>query len=186
MSHRHWQRRFLADPEIIGKSVLVNRTPFTVVGVTATEFHGTEVTETVDVSLPLAMADRLSATGRPRPISSWWLLLMGRLKPGASREQVLAELQPIFNDTVVTSWAARPPETRDPWRSAMPVMRVNLRPGSRGSVAHGARQPDVRVCRRRCRPADRMRERGQPASGARRQPAPGDDGEMRSAPVVLV
>ena len=72
VSHRHWQRRFLADPEIIGKSVLVNRTPFTVVGVTATEFHGTEVTETVDVSLPLAMADRLSATGRPRPISSWF------------------------------------------------------------------------------------------------------------------
>ena len=125
VSHRYWQRRFLGDPEIIGKSVLVNRTPFTLVGVTAAEFHGTEVTETIDVSLPLAMADRLSATGRPRPISSWWLLLMGRLKPGVTAPQVLAELQPIFNDTVVTSWAARPPETRDPWRSAMPVMRVN-------------------------------------------------------------
>jgi predicted permease len=125
VSHRYWQRRFLGDPEIIGKSVLVNRTSFTVVGVTAADFHGTEVTETVDVSLPLAIADRLSPTGKSRPISSWWLLLMGRLKPGVTASQVLAELQPIFNDTVVTSWAAKPAETRDPWRSEMPVLRVN-------------------------------------------------------------
>jgi predicted permease len=124
LGHRYWLRRFLGDPAVIGKTIRVNRTAFTIVGVTPDTFHGTELTESVDVSLPLALSDRLSPDGRPRPISNWWLLLMGRLKPGFTREQVFSELQPIFNDTVVTSWSARAPETRDPWRSGTPVLRV--------------------------------------------------------------
>ncbi len=130
VSYRYWQRRFLGDPGVVGTSIIVNRTPFTIVGVTAAAFHGTEVSETVDLSLALAMSTRLSPTGRPRSIASWWLLVMGRLKPGVTREQVLADLHPVFNETVVSSWAARPPETRDPWRSGMPALRVL--PGAQG------------------------------------------------------
>jgi predicted permease len=130
VSHRYWQRRFLGDPGILGQSITVNRTPFTIVGVTPAAFHGTELSETVDLSLPLAMSTRMSPTGTPRPISSWWLKVMGHLKPGVTREQVLAELQPIFDETVGASWAARPPETRDPWRSGMPALRVL--PGAQG------------------------------------------------------
>jgi predicted permease len=125
VSHRYWQRRFFGDAGIIGKTIRVNRTTFTIVGVTPETFHGTEVTETVDLSVPLAMFARLSSpAGPPRSISTWWLLLMGRLKPGVTREQVFAELQPIFNDTVVTSWGARAPETRNPERRGMPTLRV--------------------------------------------------------------
>jgi predicted permease len=130
VSHRYWQRRFLGDPAIIGKTIRVNRLAVTVVGVTPETFHGTELTESVEVSLALAMSDRLSPTGKPRSISNWWLLLMGRLKPGVTREQVLAELQPIFNESVVASWSARAPDTRDPWRSGTPAFRVL--PGSQG------------------------------------------------------
>ncbi len=89
VSHRYWQRRFLGDTAIIGKTIRVNRTTFTIVGVTPETFHGTELTETVDLSLPLAMSDRLSPTRQPRSVASWWLLVMGRLKPGVTREQVL-------------------------------------------------------------------------------------------------
>ena len=131
VSHRYWQRRFFGDAGIIGKTIRVNRTAFTIVGVTAETFDGTEVTETVDLSVPLAMSHRLSPTGGPpRSLSAWWLLLMGRLKPGVTREQVFAELQPIFNESVITSWGAREPRTRDPWRSGMPTLRV--RSGSQG------------------------------------------------------
>ena len=124
IGHRYWQRRFRGDQGILGKTIRVNRTTFTIVGVTPATFHGNEVTDTVDLSVPLAMSDRLSPTGQPRSVSIWWLLIMGRLKPGITRDQVFAELEPIFKDTVVASWAARAPETRDQWRSGMPVMRV--------------------------------------------------------------
>ena len=139
VSHRYWQHRFLGDPAIIGKTIRVNRAAVTIVGVTPDTFHGTEVTESVDLSLPLAMSEHVLPPDRPPTKSMWWLLLMGRLKPGVTREQVLAELQPIFKETVVASWSARPPETREPGRSGMPIMRVMS--GSQGpnGTSHSAR-----------------------------------------------
>ena len=130
IGHRYWQRRFRGDPAIVGKTIRVNRTAFTIVGVTSDTFHGNDVTDTVDLSLPLAMSARLSPTGQPRSVSIWWLLIMGRIKPGVTRDQVFAELEPIFKETVAASWAARAPETRDQWRSGMPVLRVES--GSKG------------------------------------------------------
>ena len=125
VSHGYWQRRFFGDAGIIGKTIRVNRTTFIIVGVTPETFHGTEVTETVDLSVPLAMSPHLSPTGGPpRSRGTWWLLLMGRLKPGVTREQVFAELRPIFNESVLTSWSARDPGTRNPERSGMPTIRV--------------------------------------------------------------
>jgi len=56
---------------------------------------------------------------------------MGRLKPGVMREQVLAELQTTFADTVRESWAARPPDTPNPTRSGLPQLRV--RPEAQGA-----------------------------------------------------
>jgi predicted permease len=131
VSYRYWQRRFLGDPGIVGKVITVNRMAFTVVGVTPRAFHGTEVSEDVEVTLPLAVAAQVGApNGQLRPASSWWLLIMGRLAPGATRDQVLAELRPVFEDTVAASWAARPPGTRNPERRGVPVLRVQ--PGAQG------------------------------------------------------
>ena len=130
ISHRYWERRYLGDAGIVGKTLRVNGVPFTVVGVTRAGFDGTRVTETTDITLPLAHAAQLSRIGTVRPISVWWLLMMGRLEPGATREQVQAELGPVFEDSVRVSWSARQPGTRDPWRSGMPVLRVM--PGAQG------------------------------------------------------
>jgi len=53
LSHGFWQRRFGADASLIGKSVILNRQPFTVVGVTARDFNGAELSE---ISAPRAGA----------------------------------------------------------------------------------------------------------------------------------
>ncbi len=55
------------------------------------------MSESSDITLPIAMAARLNPTGRARSVSVWWLQMMGRLKPGVTREQVLAELQTAFS-----------------------------------------------------------------------------------------
>src|SRR5260370_33243887 len=86
--------------------------------------------ESSDIQLPISIATRLSPTARARSVSVWWLQMMGRLKPGVTREQALAELQPTFADTVRESWAARPPDTPNPTRSELPRLRV--RPGAQG------------------------------------------------------
>jgi predicted permease len=130
ISHRYWRRRFSGDPDVIGKAIDVNRLRVAIVGVTAEGFDGPRMTESNDITLPVAAAARLDSAGRPRPVSLWWLQVMARLRPGITREQALAELQPIFTETVRESWAARPPDTPNPGRSAIPQLRV--RPGAQG------------------------------------------------------
>jgi predicted permease len=130
ISHRYWQRRFAGDTTIVGKPIEINRLQVAVVGVTPEGFDGPRIGETTDVTLPIAVAARLDPSGGVPPISAWWLQMMGRLQPGVTREQALADLQTTFAETVRESWAARAPDTPNPTRSQMPQLRVH--PGAQG------------------------------------------------------
>jgi predicted permease len=130
ISHRYWHRRFASDPSVVGKTIDVNRSPVAIVGVTRGGFDGPRISESSDITLPIATAAHLNPTGRVRPVSVWWLQMMGRLKPDVTREQALAELQKTFVETVRESWAARPPDTPNPTRREVPQLRV--RPGAQG------------------------------------------------------
>ena len=130
ISHRYWRRRFASSPSIVGKTIDVNRLPVAIVGITPEGFDGPGMSESSDIMLPIAVAARLDPTGRAHPVSVWWLQMMGRLQPGVTREQALADLQATFAETVRESWAARPPETPNPTRSEVPQLRV--RPGAQG------------------------------------------------------
>ncbi|MGH9801053.1 MAG: ABC transporter permease, partial [Blastocatellia bacterium] len=92
LSHRFWQRRFGADAGVIGKSVVLNRQSFTVIGVAAPEFNGTELV-VPDLWLPLTMQPQVMP-GREflaNPNLSW-LEVVGRLQPGVAPTQAQAEL----------------------------------------------------------------------------------------------
>jgi predicted permease len=130
ISHRFWQRRFGGDRRVVGTKVEINHLPVAIVGITAAGFDGPRMGESTDVVLPIAMAARLAPSGHGRPVSTWWLQMMGRLQPGVSRERALAELQTTFAATVRESWARRPADTPDPQRREMPQLRV--RPGAQG------------------------------------------------------
>jgi predicted permease len=130
ISHRYWRRRFAGDRSVVGKTIDFNRLPVVIVGITPEGFDGPRMSESSDITLPLASAARLGPTGRARPVSVWWLQMMGRMKPGISRERALAELQTTFADTVRESWAARPPDTPNPTRSEIPQLRMH--PGAQG------------------------------------------------------
>lgn len=69
ISHRYWQRRFAGDPAILGKTIDVNRSPVAIVGVTPAGFDGPAMSESSDVTLPIALAARMNpavAAGRCR------------------------------------------------------------------------------------------------------------------------
>ncbi len=130
ITHRYWQRRFSGDPDIIGRSVTINRWPAVIVGVTPEHFDGTLVTETSDLTIPMAKAALVEANGLPKRASVWWVRIMGRMKPGRTPQQVHAELQSLFEDSVRESWGLRPADTPNPTRTGMPALRVL--PGSQG------------------------------------------------------
>jgi predicted permease len=127
ISHRYWQAQFDSDPEVLGKAVILNGASFTIVGVLPPEFFGPRVSESSDITIPLALNDRIRRNGRGPQSWEWWLQVMGRLKPGATRAQALAELRPGYERSVEESWNSRPAERRGPddaGRTDVPQLRV--------------------------------------------------------------
>ncbi len=98
LSHICWEQRFHSDPNVIGKTVRVAGLPFTIIGVTAKGFIGTEP-DSPQFWVSLMMRDQV--------VGNWhyriWLndcransfSLFGRLKPGVTREQAQAEMNVI-------------------------------------------------------------------------------------------
>jgi len=101
ISYGYWKKRFGLDPSVVGKSITLNKTPFTILGVTPPEFSGIWLGFPADVYVPMTMVgvlheDRswLNNTG------THWIHIMGRLKPGTSPGQALADLALIHGETL--------------------------------------------------------------------------------------
>ena len=91
LSHRFWVRRFNKDPDVAGRTVTLNRQPFTVVGVASEGFQGSGV-RAGDLWLPITTA---ATAGTLASRASAFLLIGGRLKPDVSVPQAAAEMDAI-------------------------------------------------------------------------------------------
>jgi len=118
LSNHFWQERFGADPGVIGQQLKLNQQSFTIIGVTPPEFRGAlQVGYSPAVTIALALEPRVqgdrSSIGSTTEPGVWWLNLMGRLKPDASREQARQSLNGAFQAAAL---AAMPPprKTNDP------------------------------------------------------------------------
>jgi len=94
IGYSYWQKRFAGSSDVIGKQVLVNGKPATIIGVAPKQFHGTAFALDMDGYLPLST----SAIGDP---AMWtarndrrWITL-GRLKPGVSAAQAQSSINVI-------------------------------------------------------------------------------------------
>ncbi|MDP2997188.1 MAG: ABC transporter permease, partial [Bryobacterales bacterium] len=101
LSHALWQRRFGADPGVIGRAVPLNGQPYTIIGVTPPGFRGTDRGIVAEFFAPLAMYAQLMpdlAQGNPtQQRGNNWLTVNARLKRGVSRQQALAAVAVIKN-----------------------------------------------------------------------------------------
>jgi len=104
LSHGYWTRAFGQDPTVVGRTVALNGMPFTVVGVSAPGFVGTQVGQSADVTVPLSMEPALMFEpdgGRLRGADQdLWLELMGRRRPEVDETHARAELQTRFQPLV--------------------------------------------------------------------------------------
>ena len=91
VSHRYWEKELNSDPTTVGKSVILNGTNFTVVGITPKEFFGERVRRPPDFWLPLAFHPQIELRKSfLEDTQAYWLMLLGRLKPGVSMSQAQA------------------------------------------------------------------------------------------------
>jgi predicted permease len=122
ISERLWRSRFLADPAVIGRTVRVNRTTLTIVGVTPAAFNGFMRGLAFDMWVPLGMGQELSivresmlSNRKIRPFNA-----VARLKPGVPIETAREELATLarhlataypdtnkdFGATLLSEWEA--------------------------------------------------------------------------------
>jgi predicted permease len=97
LSHRFWRERFASDPSVVGRTIVLNGTPFTVVGVAAEGFIG-PVAITPDLWATV-MSSQLLGEG-PSLLTCRgcvWMMAIGRLAPGVELTEAQAELATIFH-----------------------------------------------------------------------------------------
>jgi predicted permease len=102
LSYAYWQSAFGSKRSVLGRLIDLNNVPFTIVGVAAPSFTRLSPGKTQDLWLPIAMAPRLGIDwGKDQGLSNWWLVMLGRLKPGASLNQAQAALSLLFRDEML-------------------------------------------------------------------------------------
>jgi predicted permease len=135
VSHGYWQRRLGGSATAVGMKILIDGTPFTIVGVTQPGFYGLQVGDAPEISVPImmqqqVMPDKENWLGRAHNTVDW-LTLFGRLKPGITIAQATTGLQVLFHN-VQMQLADELGLAKASWRQEWVDARIVLVPGGSG------------------------------------------------------
>ncbi len=95
LSHAYWQRRFHGDPAVVGRTVAINGTPFTIVGVAPPGFRGATTGMKLDVWVPMMMQRAVYAGDRLTARGNAWLNVYARLAPASDLEMASRDLSRV-------------------------------------------------------------------------------------------
>jgi putative ABC transport system permease protein len=112
LSYGFWERHYAGAASAIGRTISLDSHPFEVVGIAPAGFHGLDVGAGFDVAAPICatvLFDGLT-NSRLDDRSSWWLTLLGRIKPDVSPRQMNARLSAlapqVFAASLPQDWDA--------------------------------------------------------------------------------
>lgn len=118
LSYDFWRNQLAGDRDVVGRKVLVNRHPMTVIGVAASGFRGIDVGEVPSLWIPAAMsAQAIPGFENMQNRFVRWMQILGRLRPGVTLAEAQAGLQPWFKamldeDTRLADFPKITPERR--------------------------------------------------------------------------
>ncbi|HKW55993.1 MAG TPA: ABC transporter permease [Candidatus Acidoferrum sp.] len=100
LSYRFWRSRFGGSKDALGKTILLNRVPFTIIGVAEESFDSLSPGNLYDMWLPLATESRITVPWDNRDIDAayWRVVIVGRLKPETVVGTANAELTTLFGN----------------------------------------------------------------------------------------
>jgi predicted permease len=134
LSYDFWQHQFGGAQDIVGRKVLVNQHPMTVVGVASPTFHGIDVGEVPSVWIPAVMsAQTIPGFATMLDRRTRWMQILGRLKQNVSLAEAKTGLQPWFKamldeDTRRTNFSRFSAEQRQRFLAST----LDLRPAPEG------------------------------------------------------
>jgi predicted permease len=97
ISYEYWNRRFHLDPSIIGKTMTLRGTSFSILGVAPKGFFGVSVGSSPDGYIPMMMEQVFHFRPFVNDDSILWIQVMGRLKPGISSNQALGDVSVLYS-----------------------------------------------------------------------------------------
>src|SRR5437773_7683 len=133
LSYAFWKRRFQSDASVLGRRILYEETPYTVVGVTRPGFTGIDHEVSVDVWVPATAraADRGWRLPDPNLI---WLRLLVRLHNGVDPGRAQAMFETAFRthvgDVLLPSASPR-------FKQMLEAQRITVRPAASGLATTG-------------------------------------------------
>jgi len=136
LSYGLWQRRFGADPGVVGRSVLLNGQPFTVIGVAPRSFTGIDVGLAPELWVPTMMHRRLMPT-QPEILEERRALdfaVVGRLRETAT----IAQTQSALDATARRLAATFPRENESRHAMLIPLRVAAVNPNARDMVTLAA------------------------------------------------
>ena len=111
LNYGYWQSAFGGSRDVIGRTIELNNVPFTIVGVAEPRFTGVTPGSDYDVWLPLSneekidpraqIRDRMGMAKRQDDVASWWLAIVGRVKPNTPVAQAQAIVGSVFRNEML-------------------------------------------------------------------------------------
>jgi predicted permease len=146
ISYQYWQRRFAFDASIVGRTIILNGVPVTIVGVAAPKFFGVLQTLSPDFTLPIALQPRVSPStntelwvhGDEGSILTYDLTdeygpsIVARLKRGVAIERAQAELTVLYQQILAARGSTQSEEQQR--RREHAEQKVELTPAGNGSA----------------------------------------------------
>src|SRR3954470_23376455 len=128
VSHGFWERSLGPDPGVVGKTMTLNRTPYTIVGVAPKNFTGILLGGGPSVWLPMSrnvvVLPEWYETRR-----GLFLFAAARLKPGVTAEQARSNLRTVFANLE----QAFPVDNKGRSATAVPLLAARLNPNGQGA-----------------------------------------------------
>ena len=100
VSYHLWKTRFGGEHSVVGRTIQINKHPYTVVGVAPVGFVGTQAGLRADLWVPASMVQQLHSVDLLPARDNAWLLAFGRLKPGVTRQQAQTDLNLVMGQIV--------------------------------------------------------------------------------------
>jgi predicted permease len=128
LSDAFWRSRFHADPHVAGTTVILNKHPFTVIGVVAQGFYGTELFIRPDFWIPMVNEEQVNGFSYLSKRFNHGLTVVGALRPGVSPKLAVDDL-----NSVAHQLAKEHPAEDDALSARL------IKPGLRGDMLGAAR-----------------------------------------------
>lgn len=133
LGHSYWETRLGADPDAVGRTIIINGHPFTIVGIAPPGFEGTTFGAHPLVYVPITMRGVLNPGFEGfENRRVYWTYVFGRMKPGVSLEQAAASLNTVYGPIINDVEAALQTGMSDQTLTRFRAKRIEVEDGRRG------------------------------------------------------